>query len=501
MAFLVVSIALAGFGVAIKSAALSGVAIAALATGIALGHLIPVDRLFRTVSGWVCAILVAALYLTVAGIVSSATRSMPNYLPAPYLGLVVAGMDWKRADRLRPSVFLSGLFLAPQIGAKTPESLVIVLVWLVVALATLWVLQGDTERGSRRAVPARRASGHAAEVLGMRGGELLRMIGGAALAAVVAALLIGNPSCDKRQSTQPQYGINSQDPGYYDPSNPASPYYDPNRPSSRSPSGNPYTGNGRSGYPNGTYGGGRSGGASSNGQGYTNGSTRRDASNPAGSGGGSGSDTGGNAGGNQDQAESGGYNGSSDELGSDPSGGPASSGSGGTGSGSGSSGSSGDLSGALLLVLAIGSLIALAVVIGMIVLRGLDDEDDASLETLARRRLSRRKKRSVSVAWARATVARLSKLGAKRGRPRGRSETVARYCAELAGSVLPDERLHEVGRLLDATLYGPRGATGEEMSWVGEVLDDCEAMPTPDHETPGHETPGHERERAAASRT
>lgn len=492
MAFLVASIALVGFGLAVKSMTAAGMGVVAIAVGIGLGELLPVDRLFKTVSGWVAALIVATIYVALVAVLQSLLRTVLPLEPAAYLGLAVAGLDWKRADRLRPSVFLSGLLLAPVVGSPTSATLVIALLWLAVALATLWTLQGDTDRGQRRAVPIRPPQAAADDEVPLRGSELLRIIGGAAMLSIALTLLIGNPSCDNRRNGRSPYS-NAYDQGassggrggygqaggggggvddpnspyidpdnpdpdgrYYDPNDPRtdpdSPYYDPN-----SPSG--YGGNGTS-----VRGGGGNGARSA--------TVPRNVSRPG-------------SGGESSRARQPGRP-VQPGIPSDGSSG-ASSGSsaaGGEVAGGSSSASGGDLTTLLYMLLGLGVLTAIAAVVMMIV-RKLQGEDDDDLDDDKHRLFGRRKKKgSPNVAWAKGALTRLSKEGERRGRPRRRAETVVRYCAALAVSVLPDERLNGVGNVLDVALYGPREATSEEIAWVDDVLADLESMPRVDEDVP-----------------
>ncbi len=57
--------------------------------------------------------------------------------------------------------------------------------------------------------------------------------------------------------------------------------------------------------------------------------------------------------------------------------------------------------------------------------------------------------------WAVALTEQLTAHGTAHGRSRGRSETIAAYSAALAGGVLPDPRLVDVGQVLSAAFFAP----------------------------------------------
>ena len=420
-------------------------------------------------------------------------------------------MDWQRADRLRPIVFLSGGLLLPLVLDVQVESVALALLWLVTAVATLWVLQSDTERGGRQATRVPTGPG-AGEPLPMRGAELARMLGIAAVVAVALALLIGSPSCDKptppvrppvadrslnggaasgsasgglsggasggqlggSSGSPPVSGPFTNDQGQtYD-----GPYVDGRgRPFTGDPSNGPYTnrngqtydgpyinrdgvpfsgpyidGNGRpyTGQPGvGDPGPGSSGdGSGANGDTGTDGGTGADsAAEP-----------------NGDQSQGGSGRGAALNADGSP-----------TGSGS----SSPDLSGVLKVLL--GALaLAILVGLGLVAYRALttDDDDDPDGDTVKRSIFGRRQARTERQ-WAIETLARLAKEGQRRGRPRRRSETVQRYADQLGAGVLDDDRLAGVGRVLSDAFYGYQSTTQEQRNWADAVVDEAIARPVP----------------------
>lgn len=86
------------------------------------------------------------------------------------------------------------------------------------------------------------------------------------------------------------------------------------------------------------------------------------------------------------------------------------------------------------------------------------------------RRIVLRRRRLAAVPWATRYFARLAHLGARRGRARRPSETPAEYAAALAGGVLADERLVEVGRVVTAAAWSGRQPPEATRRWADQVL-------------------------------
>jgi len=84
-----------------------------------------------------------------------------------------------------------------------------------------------------------------------------------------------------------------------------------------------------------------------------------------------------------------------------------------------------------------------------------------------RLRTKRRRRAVVRTRWDAAAEARLERIGAAAGRPRGAGETVTAYAAAVA-VLLEDPRLIEVGQILDREQYQPDGAA------PGPVLSESE---------------------------
>lgn len=90
------------------------------------------------------------------------------------------------------------------------------------------------------------------------------------------------------------------------------------------------------------------------------------------------------------------------------------------------------------------------------------------------RRLRRRRRRAAEP-WVSRFFVRLARAGARRGRPRQPQETPAEYASALAASVLPDDRLGEVGELVSAAAYSGREPPPEARTWAERVLAEAES--------------------------
>lgn len=82
--------------------------------------------------------------------------------------------------------------------------------------------------------------------------------------------------------------------------------------------------------------------------------------------------------------------------------------------------------------------------------------------------------------WALALVEQIDAAGRARGRPRDDATTVRHHTDDLAASVLPDERLATVGRVLDGALFGHAPVDARTRLWAESVVDEVvEAHPAP----------------------
>ncbi|MGQ0520346.1 MAG: transglutaminase family protein [Actinomycetota bacterium] len=92
------------------------------------------------------------------------------------------------------------------------------------------------------------------------------------------------------------------------------------------------------------------------------------------------------------------------------------------------------------------------------------------LLALAARRALLWARRRRATPWAARYLARLSRAGAKRGRPRHPAETPAEYASALGDGVLGDERLHHVGRLVTEAAWSGRDLPPGARRWAEDVL-------------------------------
>ena len=80
--------------------------------------------------------------------------------------------------------------------------------------------------------------------------------------------------------------------------------------------------------------------------------------------------------------------------------------------------------------------------------------------------------------WALALVAQIDEAGRARGHPRTDASTVLAHTDDLAASVLPDDRLRQVGRVLNDALFGHAPVTAATRLWAESVVDEIlEAHP------------------------
>lgn len=99
----------------------------------------------------------------------------------------------------------------------------------------------------------------------------------------------------------------------------------------------------------------------------------------------------------------------------------------------------------------------------------------AALVALAGALLARwlvlRRRRRRALPWAARYLARLGRVGARRGRPRRPAETPAEYASALADDdVLADERLHRVGQVVTEAAWSGRPVPEESRRWAEAVL-------------------------------
>lgn len=90
-----------------------------------------------------------------------------------------------------------------------------------------------------------------------------------------------------------------------------------------------------------------------------------------------------------------------------------------------------------------------------------------------------------SMTWAQVVSARLSRAGARRGRPRDPAETVQEYGSALVGSVLPDERLHAVTHAVTEATFAARPPAPDTAADVERQLREAERSHPPPRRWPG----------------
>lgn len=160
----------------------------ALAGGVAIGLAADLRRLFGSVPGAVAALL-SMMAMTVA-LAFIGTGAAPFAL-IPLVGAFVLGLDWRLVRRLRPLPFAFGFLVI--IGAASGETWTYPagLVWLAAALGALTSLEAD-RRAAHPQVEAVTAGPVAPDV---QTTDLLTTILIALAIALAAALLLSTPSC------------------------------------------------------------------------------------------------------------------------------------------------------------------------------------------------------------------------------------------------------------------------------------------------------------------
>ena len=88
------------------------------------------------------------------------------------------------------------------------------------------------------------------------------------------------------------------------------------------------------------------------------------------------------------------------------------------------------------------------------------------------RKIVRWRRRLKALPWATRYFAKLTRLGRKRGRPRGPAETPAEYTRALAEGPLMDDRLVHVGEVVTAAAWSNTEPSLETKQWAERVLAD-----------------------------
>ncbi|MCB0976319.1 MAG: hypothetical protein KDB02_02560 [Acidimicrobiales bacterium] len=121
----------------------------ALAAGSLVAGITPVGRLFRRVSVWPVAALIAGAATALA--FDSGSTTMSTWSTIWVLSAFVLGLDLCWVSRLRVWVFVSGVFLIPALVVGGGGSVAWAAGWLVAAFATLWLLSADVHSRMTRA--------------------------------------------------------------------------------------------------------------------------------------------------------------------------------------------------------------------------------------------------------------------------------------------------------------------------------------------------------------
>ncbi|CAN5508673.1 hypothetical protein BH10ACT1_BH10ACT1_12000 [soil metagenome] len=160
----------------------------ALAVGILIGLGTAAGAFVERASGAALAVATGVLMLTGVGLLSSQGATVPP-ITVVLGALAVLGMDWRLVARLRILPFGSGLMVVATVGLERGWAYPAAILWFVVAIGALWLLENDRRTALDR--PDLAPSDPALP----RTLDVVRTIGVGLFVGVIAALVLGNPSC------------------------------------------------------------------------------------------------------------------------------------------------------------------------------------------------------------------------------------------------------------------------------------------------------------------
>ncbi len=163
----------------------------ALAGGIAISLAADLRRPLGSVPGAVAGGLAMMVMTVVLAFVGGGTTS---YLLVPAVGAFVLGLDWRLVRRLRPLPFAFGFLVVAGVSGGETWTYPAGLLWLVLALGALTSLESD-RRAAQPKVEAVTAGPVAPDV---QTGDVLTTVLIALALALVAALVLSTPSCQRR---------------------------------------------------------------------------------------------------------------------------------------------------------------------------------------------------------------------------------------------------------------------------------------------------------------
>lgn len=162
----------------------------ALAGGVAIGIVADLGRRFESAPGAAVSLLVMAV-LTVG--LAFIGGSVLAFACVPLLGAVILGLDWRLVRRLRPLPFASGFAVVIGVAGGASWTYAAGLAWLVLALGALASLEADRRTGQHQVVAV--TGGPPGDAL--RSGDLATTVLVAVAVALVAALVLSTPSCQR----------------------------------------------------------------------------------------------------------------------------------------------------------------------------------------------------------------------------------------------------------------------------------------------------------------
>lgn len=167
-------------------------AMLALAAGIAVGLLAELGPRFGSIPGAVASILTMMVLTVLLAFVGGSTIA---FACVPLAGAFILGLDWHLVRRLRPLPFAFGFAVVIAVASGESWTYAAGLVWLVLALAALASLEADRRAGQPQVVAV--TGGPSGDDL--RTGDLATTVLIAVAIALLAALVLSVPSCNRNQ--------------------------------------------------------------------------------------------------------------------------------------------------------------------------------------------------------------------------------------------------------------------------------------------------------------
>lgn len=205
-AYLVVVLALGLWFAWTGHSATLGMCAVALGAGVAVGRITPAGSWFVNVSGVVAAVTAAAVCATLLGLTDGRLLGDEPWLAPLLVGLVVLGVDWGYAPRLRARAVASGLLVLPFLGVGEAWGYWGAAAWFAGLVGTLWSVEQDAAAAALQPVPLteRRPPRLAPAAF-----DLLRVAALGAIVGLAAAALLGEAACSLRDERSTRFDTSS----------------------------------------------------------------------------------------------------------------------------------------------------------------------------------------------------------------------------------------------------------------------------------------------------